>query len=89
MLPVILVTVFMLALLMPVSARPQAGTYLVNSDANTPDANPGDGVCDIGAWLSYCTLHAAIQEANLDGTASTINFALPININYPSLPSIT
>ncbi len=88
---VILASVLVLVLpVMPSAlATPQAKTYTVNSDAATADANPGDGVCDIGAWLSYCTLPAAIQEANLDGTISTINFASPMNINYPSLPAIT
>ena len=79
----------MLPVPLPVSVEPQARTYLVNSDADTADANPGDGLCDIGGWFYYCTLHAAIQEANLDGGTSTINFASSMNINYPSLPSVT
>ena len=79
----------MITIVSQVSAMPQASTYTVNSNADTADANPGDGICDIGAWFSYCTLHAAIQEANLDGGISTINFAEPMQINYPSLPAIT
>ena len=69
--------------------QPLAGTYIVNSDGNAPDANPGDGICDTGSWLSYCTLHAAIQEANLSNVHSRIEFAAPMTISSPSLPIIT
>lgn len=57
----------------PASAEPQVPTYTVNSDTDAADANPGDGVCATAG--GNCTLHAAIQEANLDGGASTIPFA--------------
>jgi CSLREA domain-containing protein len=39
-----------------------AATFTVNSTADTPDANPGDGVCATAA--AVCTLRAAIEEAN-------------------------
>jgi len=58
-----------------VLAKPDVNTYVVNSNADTSDSNPGDGICDIGAWLSYCTLRAAIEEANADGVETTIKFA--------------
>ena len=54
-------------------AGPQAHTYTVDSNASDADANPGDGVC--ATTGGQCTLYAAIQEANADGDASTINFA--------------
>jgi len=55
-----------------------AATYLVNYNGDIPDANPGDGLCDTGSWAgNYCTLRAAIEEANADGTSSTIQFAQP------------
>ena len=74
-------------LIPPASAEPQVPTYTVNSDTDAVDANPGDGVCaTVGG---NCTLHAAIQEANLDGGASTITFASHMDINYPSLPALT
>jgi CSLREA domain-containing protein len=57
----------------PASAAPQAGTYTVDSNADDVDANPGDGVCATSGGV--CTLRAAIQEANLDKTSSTITFA--------------
>jgi CSLREA domain-containing protein len=58
----------------PTSAEPRASTYVVNSDADTADANPGDGICvTVGG---NCTLHAAIEEANLDGSASN-GYQLP------------
>ena len=56
-----------------VSAHIQTKTYLVNSNANTADNNPGDGICaTVGG---QCTLVAAIQEANADGDTSIIQFA--------------
>jgi trimeric autotransporter adhesin len=53
-------------------ATPRVMTYMVNSNTDAADANPGDGVCaTIGG---NCTLRAAIQEANRDGTVSNIQF---------------
>jgi parallel beta-helix repeat protein len=72
---------------LPASAEPQVPTYTVNSDSDAADANPGDGVCATAG--GNCTLHAAIQEANLDSGASTITFASHVDINYPSLPALT
>src|SRR5690606_3889815 len=46
--------------------------FTVNSTADAVDANPGDGVCET-AVFGECTLRAAIQEANLSETPSTIN----------------
>ena len=59
-----------LALALPGSA--DAATFTVNSTADAPDANPGDGVCDDGA--GNCTLRAAIEEANALVGADTITF---------------
>ncbi|MGD8750352.1 MAG: hypothetical protein PVG14_02960, partial [Anaerolineales bacterium] len=74
-----------------VSATPQAKTYTVNSDTSVPDANPGDGICATPG--GNCTLHAAIQESNLDGDYSTIKFAskfqTPHTISGCSLPALT
>lgn len=47
--------------------------YLVNSTGDGADSNIGDFVCNDGA--GNCTLRAAIQNANSDDRASTINFA--------------
>lgn len=49
-----------------------AANFTVNSNAHTPDANPGDGICADAGGL--CTLRAAIQEANALAGADTINF---------------
>jgi CSLREA domain-containing protein len=48
-------------------------TLLVNSVADTPDNNIGDGICDAGSGA--CTLRAAIQEANSVAGDDTINFS--------------
>lgn len=39
-----------------------ATTFTVNSLADTPDANPGNGVC--ADAVGACTLRAAIQESH-------------------------
>ena len=53
--------------------------FTVDSIADTPDANPGDGICDDGSGA--CTLRAAIEETNaLSNTAAepdVITFNLP------------
>jgi len=40
------------------------GVYTVNSTADTGDAFPGDGECDITGSSGDCTLRAAIEEIN-------------------------
>jgi CSLREA domain-containing protein len=73
------------------SAAPQAKTYIVDSDTDAADANPGDGACATAG--GKCTLRAAIQEANLDGDYSTIKFASHFigtnSISSCSLPALT
>ena len=69
-----------------------AGTFTVNSLADTPDAAPGNGICADAGGL--CTLRAAIQEANTDFFDSdTINFSVTGTINLtgalPSLSNLT
>lgn len=66
-----------------------AGTFTVNSLADTPDAALGDGICaDAGG---QCTLRAAIQETNTNvSDTDTINFSVTGTINLTgSLPSLT
>ena len=65
-----------------------AGTFTVNSLADTPDAAQGNGTCaDAGG---QCTLRAAIEEANALGGDDTINFSVTGTINLTGpLPSLT
>lgn len=59
-----------------VAAAAAAGTtFLVNSTGDQWDAKTGDGICRTSA--NTCTLRAAIQEANGQAGANTINFAIP------------
>ncbi|MBV9469462.1 MAG: CSLREA domain-containing protein, partial [Abitibacteriaceae bacterium] len=53
--------------------------FVVNSTADTADANPGDGACDVDPATpgSQCTLRAAIQESNALPGLDTINFNIP------------
>ncbi len=72
-----------------------AATFTVNDLFDDPDANPGDGVCDIPAGGSpRCSLRAAIMEANAASPTQThvIEFGLGlivININGSPLPTIS
>ncbi|HUF54208.1 MAG TPA: right-handed parallel beta-helix repeat-containing protein [Dehalococcoidia bacterium] len=63
----------------PAMAAP--AEYTVDSTTDSPDSNPGDGVCE--SIAGGCSLRAAIQEANADAEAQTITlppgtFALTI-----------
>ena len=69
-LPFLIGLVMAMALALPSNAN--AATFTVDSTADAPDANPGDGVCDDGA--GNCTLRAAIEEANALVGADTITF---------------
>ncbi len=55
------------------SANMEAQTYTVNSLLDTPDANPGDGVCDDGS--GNCTWRAAVEEYFGSG-ATNITFSV-------------
>ncbi len=56
------------------SADISAAALTVGSNADTADANPGDGACaDI---LGNCTLRAAVQESNALSGADSITFSL-------------
>ncbi len=52
-----------------------AGTFTVNSTADTGDKTPGDGICLTSGGV--CTLRAAMTEANLHAGADTILFNIP------------
>jgi CSLREA domain-containing protein len=47
--------------------------FVVNSNADTGDAVPGDGICATAAGV--CTLRAAVEEANVLPGADTIQLA--------------
>jgi len=48
--------------------------FVVNSTADGSDATPGDALCDVGGGV--CTLRAAIEEANANAGADTIQFVI-------------
>lgn len=79
--------------LMVVRAVPEA-TFAVNSVSDLPDSNPGDGACAVTPTAgNFCTLRAAIEEANATAAADTITFNIgtgtqTILLNS-SLPTIT
>ncbi len=75
-------------------ARPEADagpqTFVVDSDADQPDADVGDGVCAVDALDGGgCTLRAAIQEANASTDKDTITFSVATVAPTSTLPAIT
>ena len=71
-----------------IHAAPVFASFTVNSLLDTPDINPGDGVCATGA--AVCTLRAAIQEANALAGADVITFSVVGTITIATvLPAIT
>jgi len=68
-----------------VAGRPliaHAAAFTVNTTADTPDANPGDGICADAA--GHCSLHAAIDESNTLGGTNQVT--LPAGTYLLSLP---
>jgi len=55
------------------SASAHAATLAVDTEADTVDVSPGDGICADAA--GHCSLRAAVQEANAQDDSDTI--ALP------------
>lgn len=56
-------------------SQPSAG-FTVDSNADDPDNNVGDGICMTAGGV--CTLRAAIQEANATPGVDGIGFAVPV-----------
>ncbi|MCC5954140.1 MAG: right-handed parallel beta-helix repeat-containing protein [Acidimicrobiia bacterium] len=52
---------------------PSAMLLEVNSTADLPDANPGDGICEATPGMGDCTLRAAVMEANAVPKVDTID----------------
>ena len=67
-------------LLMPARVVTAPLTFTVNSPADVPDVNPGNGVCETAPGNDVCTLRGAIQETNANAGADTIN--LQANVTY-------
>jgi CSLREA domain-containing protein len=59
-------------------AAPGAATFVVNTTSDLPDATPGNGVCETADGNGFCTLRAAIQEANAWPGDDTITFSAAI-----------
>lgn len=93
-----LMMVFFMAVLLAgkqaiISASAQSdpkSSFLVNSNGDAADANPGDGICATSG--SVCTLRAAIQEANHPNNVGshTITFSMSFTITpATNLPTIS
>ena len=70
---VLLATVglFTMAAQQPSAVVWAASPYQVNSIADTPDVDPGDGVCTDNS--GKCTLRAALEEIGASGTSDAVN----------------
>ena len=69
----------MASLLVASAARPAhaaSNTFTVTRIDDRPDANPGDGICSFSTSGTFCTLRAAIQEANATTDPDTIAFGI-------------
>jgi len=65
-------TILLLAAL--AAAPATAGTFTVNSEADVPDDDIGDGTCHAELGIpGVCTLRAAVQEANANPGTDTIS----------------
>jgi CSLREA domain-containing protein len=77
----LIATVFAVGLLLVLTAKPaHAATFFVNTTGDEPDSDPGDGLCRIQSPFAqdpFCSLRAAIEEANATAEADTINFGIP------------
>jgi CSLREA domain-containing protein len=76
-------------------AHAVTNTFTVTRIDDRPDAKVGDGICSISTSGTFCTLRAAIQEANATVDKDAINFGIntgggvaPIAPNS-ALPTIT
>ena len=74
-----------------IAVKPVSGaTFIVNSDENSVDADPGNGICETAAGNGICTLRAAIQETNALTGADTITFSIapdnPLNFRIIEVP---
>jgi CSLREA domain-containing protein len=70
---VVLLTIALLFLFGPAQHARAAASFVVNSEGDQPDTDPGDGKCQI-IKRGQCTLRAAIEEANALSGHDTITF---------------
>ncbi len=68
-LSLLLATLFILFLFSP--TKVYAATFNIDATDDTSDSNPGDGICNEGS--GFCTLRAAIEEANALSGSDTVN----------------
>jgi CSLREA domain-containing protein len=66
--------------LFALSAAASGPTFHVNSGADAPDGNAGDGKCETAPSNGICTLRAAIMEANKTTEATIVIPALQITL---------
>lgn len=65
------------------SANAASATFIVNSNGDQPDANVGDGICDVDLDTpdNQCTLRAALREANANADTTLIQFEAAMTIS--------
>jgi CSLREA domain-containing protein len=64
------------------ACEPAGISLVVTTDADGPDADPGDGVCEMTAGAGDCSLRAALDEANALPDHETITFTPSVSSLY-------
>jgi trimeric autotransporter adhesin len=77
----------LIALLLALSPRAKAATFVVDDFGELADATPGDGTCKTGA--GKCTLVAAMQEANAHSGVDVIQLPPGTYVYTATLPTVT
>ena len=62
--------------------------FTVNTVSDDGDHNPGDGVCGTGPSATYCSLRAAIEEANASGIETDVSVPTTAVIYVTSGPLV-
>ena len=63
-----------------------SATFVVNSTADAPDANPGDGIA--AAANGKTTLRSAVMEANAENQSSAVQITLPAGNYKLTIPEV-
>lgn len=90
--PVLLLAVILLGTMLSFFTAVHAATIVVNSNLDTADPTPANGICDAdpGTAGNQCTLRAAIQTAQGSAGSDTIHFANSMDILLNStLPGLS
>ncbi len=85
----------LLGLIFAASSVMAQTTFTINALSDSPDNDPGDGICSTGTFIGdpppfvlECTLRAALEEANASSAPATIELSESIPRTIPNLSII-